>query len=105
MTLGEKRRQFSKMLCLLLHYIEFLGLDYAVDYVKRCDSCPVGHPNSVHKAALAADVLIYAPGGVYPHPSAASIYSKLHDFWDHIGGAKRIDGDLNHFSLSHNGVR
>jgi hypothetical protein len=26
-------------------------------------------------------------------------YNSLHDYWDKIGGAKRIPGDLGHFSL------
>ena len=105
MTLGDRRRRFAKMLCLLQHYIEFLGIEYALDEGKRCKDCPNTHPNSVHKVGLGQDVLIYGPGGAYPHPGAAVIYSQLHDFWDFIGGAKRIEDDLNHFSLEWQGVR
>lgn len=104
-TLGDKRRQFAKMLGLLQHYILFLGIDYALDEGKRCKDCPNTHPNSVHKVGLGQDVLLYGPGGSYPHPSAARLYAELHDFWDLIGGAERIADDLNHFSLEHNGVR
>jgi hypothetical protein len=105
MSLGDKRRQFAKMKCLLEHYISFLGIDYAEDQGKRCTDCPVGHPKSTHKVGLAIDILIYGPGMSYPHPSAEEIYSTLHDFWDLIGGAERIKGDLNHFSLPWQGVR
>lgn len=104
-TLAEKRVKFSRMIGLLYHYMDFLGLLYAKDMGRRCQECPVGHPNSTHKAGLAEDILIYGPGYQYPHPAAHSIYSDLHDFWDMIGGAKRIEDDLNHFSLEHNGVR
>lgn len=92
------------MKSLLCHYIEFLGHDYAEDQGKRCQDCPVGHHRSTHKVGLAVDILIYTPSGGYPHPSAHTIYSQLHDFWDFIDGAERIPGDLNHFSLPWNGV-
>lgn len=105
MTLGEKRREFSKMLGLLMHYIEYIGIDYALDQGKRCDTCPNTHPKSVHKVGLGQDILLYGPGGSFPHPSADQLYRDLHDFWDFLGGAKRIDNDLNHFSLEHEGVR
>ena len=72
---------------------------------KRCQDCPVGHPNSTHKAGLAVDIILYGPGGQYPHPSEDSVHSDLHDFWDFIGGAERIPGDLNHYSLEWQGVR
>lgn len=29
----------------------------------------------------------------------------LHDYWDTIGGAKRIDGDMNHYSFEWQGMR
>ncbi|MDB4312037.1 hypothetical protein N9937_01275 [bacterium] len=105
MSLGSERRRFSKMISLLTHYIEFLGLDWADDMGKRCKECPVGHPKSTHKSGLARDILLYGPAGEYPHPSWESEYNQLHDFWDFIGGAKRIDDDLNHFSLEWQGVR
>jgi hypothetical protein len=104
-TLSAKRQQFAKMKCLLEHYIEFLGLHYAEDQGKRCNDCPVGHPRSTHKVGLAMDILIYSPTNHYPHPNAKTIYSLLHDFWDFIGGAERIEDDLNHFSLEWEGVR
>jgi hypothetical protein len=90
---------------LLEHYMTLLKLDWARDQCKRCDDCPVGHPNSTHKAGTGQDYILYAPDMTYPHPDADNIYSHLHDFWDLIGGAERISGDLRHFSEEHNGVR
>lgn len=105
MSLGEQRRKFAKMKALLCHYIQFLGYDYAEDQGKRCADCLYGHPHSTHKVGLAIDILIYGPGGVYPHPDWEHVYSQLHDFWDFIEGAERIARDLNHFSLEWQGVR
>lgn len=105
MSLGGERRRFSRMIGLLYHYMEILDLDYAKDQGKRCEDCPVGHPKSTHKVGLAEDVLLYGPNGEYPHPEADKVYAKLHDFWDLIGGAERISGDLNHFSVPWKGVR
>ena len=104
-SLGEKRRKFSKMLCLLQHYILFLGHDYALDQTKRCKECPIGHPRSTHKSGVAVDILLYSPTGDYPYSQDKIIHNQLHDFWDLLGGAERIENDLNHYSLEHGGVR
>jgi len=104
-SLGKERRSFSRRIALLYHYLEFLGIDYAKDQGKRCKECPVGHTRSTHKVGLAEDILFYGPNGEYPHPDAHNLYVKAHDFWDVIGGAPRIENDLNHFSNEWNGVR
>lgn len=100
--LGDKRRQFSKMVGLLLHYAEVLGYDYALDYVKRCDDCHIGHPNSTHKSGLAIDLHLYHFGHYITDGSG---HKELHDFWDLMGGAERIPHDMNHYSLEWQGVR
>ena len=30
-------------------------------------------------------------------------HDKIHDEWDKRGGAPRIEGDMNHYSMEHNG--
>lgn len=105
MSLAEKRVRFSRMIGLLYHYMDFLGILYAKDQGKRCKDCPNTHPRSTHKVGLAEDIIVYGPGYTYPHPSAEQVYNDLHDFWDFIGGAERITDDLNHFSIEHEGVR
>ena len=105
MSLSGERIRFSRMISLLTHYIEFLGYEWADDQGKRCDDCPVGHPRSTHKVGLARDIIIYGPGRAYPHPNWRIVYTQLHDFWDLIGGAERINDDLNHFSIPWQGVR
>lgn len=100
--LGDKRRMVSKMWALLEHYILFLGYQYARDEGKRCTDCPNTHPRSTHKVGLGQDYVIYLPGGAVDEDG--TVHAILHDFWDFIGGAERIDGDLGHYSVMWQGV-
>ena len=102
MTLGEKRRKFTHMLAMLILHAEDEGFGVAVDFVKRCEDCRVGHRNSTHKKGLAADLHLYRDG-VYL--DSGEEHKTLHDFWDSMGGSARIDHDLNHYSLEDGGVR
>lgn len=102
MTLGEKRRKFSHMLAMLVLHAEDLGFGVAIDDVKRRESCGYGHPRSAHRVGLAGDILLYK-GSRYL--TAAKHHEALHDYWDILGGAPRIAGDMNHYSLEHQGVR
>jgi hypothetical protein len=38
-------------------------------------------------------------------PECEAGFAMLHDYWDSIGGSKRIDKDMNHFSLEYQGRR
>lgn len=60
-----------------------------------------GNANSCHKLRLAVDFNVILDGKI----AGSNAYNKLHDYWDILGGAKRIDNDLNHFSFEHNGYR
>lgn len=100
---SQKRALFTRNLARLLLYAEGLGFYPVIDQARRCDDCPIGHPNSTHKAGLAADILLYDRDFNWlPDPEN---YVLLHDFWDTLGGAERIANDMNHFSIEHNGVR
>jgi len=103
MTLGAKRRQFTHMLALLILHAEQLGYGVAADYLKRCVDCPIGLKNSVHMVGLGIDLNLYNKQNQYL--TSGVHHEKLHDYWDSIGGAPRIDNNLNHSSLSHQGVR
>jgi hypothetical protein len=103
MTLGSKRRKFSTMLAQLILYANDEGYGVAVDFVKRCEDCPVGHPRSAHKSGLAADINLYDKEGTYLTDPIHHEF--LHDYWDSMEGAERIDNDMNHYSLEHQGVR
>ena len=101
-SIGDKRRQFSQMQAMLIQYAHFLGYECAVDFVKRCEDCQVGKANSMHKLGLAMDLNLYLDGHYlteeWPH-------ADLHALWDLLGGAERIPGDMNHYSISHGGMR
>jgi hypothetical protein len=54
-----------------------------------------GAAHSVHKVSLAIDL----------YTQDDNDHVRLHDFWDSIGGAKRIVGDLGHYSFEWMGRR
>jgi hypothetical protein len=105
--LGNKRRMFSKMLVRLCLEAERLGYEYSFEYTKRCESCPIGHPQSTHNVGLAADLNLYKRNsdGELVYIRTGEGHDQLHDYWDHIGGAERIENDANHYSLEWQGVR
>jgi len=99
MTLGEKQRAFSKALAQLLLYAYEQGYEISMGDVWA----KTGHKaNSNHYIRLAADLNLFKDG-VYL--TDGSGHDKLHNFWDSIGGAKRIDRDMNHYSFEHEGRR
>lgn len=103
MKLSEKRVLFTSMLARLIIHGEQLGYRIALDDVKRQKTCSHGHAKSTHRSGLAGDLILYTEaGGVV---TSLEPFRKLHDYWDSIGGSERINGDLGHFSLEHNGVR
>lgn len=101
--LGDKRKRFSKMVGLLLHYADFLGYTYSFEYTKRCEGCPIGHPKSTHNVGLGLDLNLFSPGDALIQDGTG--HKELHDFWDFLGGAERIERDMNHYSLEWQGVR
>jgi hypothetical protein len=90
------------MLIRLCQKAEELGYEYAFDFIKRCEECPVGHKKSAHKVGLACDLHLYRDK---EYLSDGSGHRELHDYWDILGGAARIDNDLNHYSCEYEGVR
>lgn len=102
MKLSTKRTLFSSALAKLIIYGNTIGYGVAVDYVKRCEGCKVGKKNSCHKVALAADLNIYIEG---EYITSSGPHVLLHNYWDTLGGAERINGDMNHYSFEHQGMR
>jgi hypothetical protein len=103
LSLGDDRRKFTPLLAVLIQYAQGLGYGVAIDFVKRCDDCPIGHKESLHKMGLAVDLNLYM-GRAYLETGFE--HHELHDFWDSLGGNKRIDADLNHYSYGdYGGVR
>ena len=62
-----------------------------------------GHRESCHKIRLAVDINLFTADGVYLQSDEG--HAQLHDFWESIGGARRIPGDANHYSLEYRGRR
>ena len=111
MTLGQKQEAFFRKMMLLMMHIHALGYAGRGEYWKRCNDCPVGHPKSLHKSKLAFDItLSYSPAcnikpKILTGTAAEKAHARVHDYWDSIGGAERIEGDLNHYSIEYNGMK
>jgi hypothetical protein len=101
MTLREKQSKFVVMLALLIRRANALGYELTLG----CGRCQLpGHhmKNSLHYIGLAQDLNLFWQG----HYLKSGVgHDVLHDYWDALGGAERIPGDLNHYSLEHNGRR
>ena len=99
--LSNKQFSFSLMLGKLLLYIYEQGytVTFGDVYAKT------GHKkNSNHYLRLAADLNIFLDG-VWLNEGAPmeKAHGLIHDYWDTLGGAKRIKNDLNHYSVEHQG--
>ena len=111
MTTGEKQELFSRLIMLLMLHIHAQGYAIRGGHWFRCEDCTTGAKNSVHKSKLAFDINLSmspAPGErprLLTGRAAEEAHSKIHNYWDAIGGAERIPWDLNHYSLEHNGMR
>ena len=101
MTLSEKRCLFTSMLAMLIRHANALGYGVNIDCVK-CYLPGHHRKGSVHYDGLAADLNLFKGGKLLQDDES---YGVLHDYFDSIGGAARIPGDLRHFSVEHNGVR
>ena len=99
MNLGEEQRAFSKALAQLILYAYEIGYEISMGDVWA----KTGHKvNSNHYIRLAADINLFKDGVYLTDGTGHDI---LHDYWDTLGGAKRIDKDLNYYSFEHDGRR
>jgi hypothetical protein len=66
-----------------------------------------GHFNSCHKYKLAVDVNLTFEGIYLEGGDAKLAHDEIHDWWDeqHELTSERIPHDLNHYSLTHEGMR
>jgi len=102
MSLVDKQDKFSAMISLLVEYMRFRGFQVTYGDAYRDDRVTYGHPRSTHRSRLAVDLNLFKDGKYLADGDA---HEHFHDFWDLIGGAERISGDKNHYSLELNGVR
>lgn len=120
MTLGEKRREFTKHLGMLIGWAMWNGYEMQLEEVKRSPAqaalnaaTGAGIKNTLHLIGLAADFSIFKNGMLL---QSAENYKPLGDYWkslhpdncwggdfkDHNGDPKP---DADHFSRSHEGVK
>ena len=105
----RRRVEFTQMLVKLVIYAKSEGLNVFIDYVKRsaedqyrlfkegkskCDGYKV---LSRHQLGLAADIYIVNEDGQldFNHND----YDKLHEYWEKMGGRKKIEWDIVHFEV------
>ena len=105
MILSEYQQEFTHATALLILYAEQLGYRLTYGDAYRDPRCPYGHAKSLHRSRLAVDFNIFRDGVLLYDEHARRAHNQLHDFWDKIGGAPRINDDLNHYSFAYNGMR
>ena len=103
--LSKKQNKFTRAYPLLMLYAQYLGYELSDGDAYRDPRCKYGNPKSNHRNRLARDFNIFKDGVYLIGKEAIIAHNKLHDFWDMLGGSKRIKRDLNHYSFLHNGVR
>ena len=102
MSLGTEQRKFTLMVADLVHYAYTLGWELSFGDAYRDPRCDYGHIESLHRKRLAVDFNIFKDGVWLTDGTGHDV---LHDYWDLIGGATRIDADLNHYSKAYGNMR
>lgn len=97
----QKQFKFTEMLGELILYAYRNG--FTLTLGEGFVSSGTGHmKGSLHYIRLAQDLNIFKDGVWLQDGTGLDV---LHDFWDSLGGAKRIEKDLNHFSVEWAGKR
>ena len=97
MTLGQTQEFFAEILGKLLVWSHGQGYKIRVgDVFAKTDH----KEGSNHYLKLAADLYVYKPGATEQDGEA---HKRMHDAWDQMGGAPRIEKDLNHYAVKWNG--
>jgi len=111
--LGDKQRKLCRILNALESFVFALGYDLVREDAKRNPKVhgkfgvKIGYSAaySVHKLKLAGDYSLFK-GDIYiTGKEADNIFGLMHDVGDKLGLAKRINGDLRHFSMECQGYR
>ena len=105
MSLGQKQRKFALMLAQLICYAYSLGYELSFgrgSVSKAANEADGGHKRSLHLLRLAQDLNLFKDASFLTDGAEHSV---LHDYWDMLGGAKRIAKDMNHYSLEHDGMK
>jgi hypothetical protein len=102
--LGDLQRKFTLMVGRLIVWTYTQG--YELTLGESYNAYGLGHmKDSLHYSRLAQDLNLFKDKVWLKGEEAEKGYNLMHDFWDSIGGAKRIEKDLNHFSMEYLGRR
>ena len=112
MKLSEKQRAFTRMIADLIWYAYDAGYELTFGDAYRDPRVhgelgkkkSYSSASSNHKIRLAVDLNLWV-NGEYITTSEHKAWDDLHNYWESLGGAKRIKDDANHFSLEHWGRR
>ena len=88
------------MVAQLIQHADSLGYSMTYGHAWRSPECTVGSEVSLHRDRLAVDLNLFKDGVWLKDGSG---HDELHLFWSSIGGAERIPGDFNHYSVEHEG--
>lgn len=113
LSLGQKQRQFTRMIAQLIEYAYSQGYELTFGDAYRDPrlhgafgkSGGYGSSTSVHKQRLAVDFNLFKDG---EYLSKTSDHKFLGTYWEGLGGewgGRFSFGDGNHYSLEHNGYK
>ena len=105
MSLSDKQQRFTRARNLLEQFAFYSGYELTLGDAYRDPRTTYGHPKSTHRSRLAQDYNIFKDGKYLDGEDAYRAFGVMHDYWDMLGGSKRIEADMNHFSFSHDGIR
>lgn len=115
MTLGEKRREFSKMISELVLWCFQNGYEAQYEEIKRTQAQALanaasgaGIAHSLHLLGLAGDISIFKDGQLL---ESVDDYRPIGEQWKSMhpenawGGDFTTRPDADHFSRSHEGIK
>ena len=105
MKLSTKQQEFTLAIGKLINYANSLGYGLTFGDAYRSPKVKYGHKNSTHRSRLAVDFNLFIGDEYLIGEDAQLAHNVLHDYWDNIGGSKRIKRDLNHYSFKYKGIR
>jgi len=111
-VLGDMQRKFTEAEGLLITYAFSQGYELSSGdayrdprlHGKFGDKLGYGSAYSLHKLRLAKDFNLFV-NKKWIQTSEHPAWDDLHNFWESLGGAKRIRGDANHFSFQYGNYR
>ena len=98
MKLGHRQKLFSSFVPLLLMRMITQGYTPKIAYVKRCQFCPVGAKNSLHKEKTAIDIDLFLDGKYLEDTES---HRQFGEFWKSLSPRNRWGGDFRNGDGNH----